>query len=294
MRLPDFVVIGAMKAATSTLHDQLARQPGVFMSAPKEPCFFSDDEVYARGLSWYASLFERAREDDLCGESSTHYTKLPNHPHAAERLARLLPDAKLIYVMRDPLDRLVSHFLHCWSEREVGRDLPRAVSRCPELVHYGCYAMQLAPYLGRFGPDRVLPVFFERLQRDPQAELERIGRFLGHPSGLHWNPELLRNRSSERLRRSRLREALSEHPAGRFVRAAMPPRLRTRVRSLWTYGDRPRLEPAARRHVVHAFDADLAVLGRWLGRDLSASEFASVVSAGDPPEWTTAAFEVSA
>ena len=56
-RLPDFIVMGAMKCATSTLHEQLAAQPGFFMSKPKEPNFFSDDEIYARGLDWYRSLF---------------------------------------------------------------------------------------------------------------------------------------------------------------------------------------------------------------------------------------------
>lgn len=66
-RLPDFIIIGAMKCATSTLHDQLARQPGLFMSTPKEPNFFSDDEQWGRGLDWYGSLFEAVPGDTLCG-----------------------------------------------------------------------------------------------------------------------------------------------------------------------------------------------------------------------------------
>ncbi len=57
---PDFIVIGAMKSATTTLHEQLARQPGLFMSRPKEPNFFSDNENYARGWGWYSSLFRAA------------------------------------------------------------------------------------------------------------------------------------------------------------------------------------------------------------------------------------------
>ena len=57
-RVPDFIIIGAMKCMTSTLHEQLAAQPGIQMSMPKEPCYFSDDAVYARGPEWYASLFD--------------------------------------------------------------------------------------------------------------------------------------------------------------------------------------------------------------------------------------------
>ena len=102
---PDFVVIGAMKSATTTLHEQLARQPGVFMTRPKEPSFFSDDTVYARGWGWYGAHFRAARDGDLRGESSTHYSKLPTYPRTVERMARDLPHVKLIYLMRQPIDR---------------------------------------------------------------------------------------------------------------------------------------------------------------------------------------------
>jgi len=75
-RKPDFIIIGAMKSATSTLHEQLALQPDFFMSTPKEPFYFSDDEVFSRGREWYLNLFSNAEPNQLCGESSTHYTKL--------------------------------------------------------------------------------------------------------------------------------------------------------------------------------------------------------------------------
>jgi Sulfotransferase domain len=91
MRLPDFVLIGAMKkSGTTTLHQQLSLQSGIFMSEPKEPTFFSDDQVYAKGLDWYSSLFAVAATSDLCGESSTHYTKLPSGLEKVGRTARSL------------------------------------------------------------------------------------------------------------------------------------------------------------------------------------------------------------
>src|SRR6185295_6140807 len=117
---PDFVVIGAMKCGTSTLHVQLAAQPGFFMSEPKEPNFFSDDAEFARGEGWYRGLFAGAGEGDLRGESSTHYTKLPTHPRTVERLASELGrDLRFVYVVRHPVDRLVSHYVHAWTENEV-------------------------------------------------------------------------------------------------------------------------------------------------------------------------------
>ena len=107
VRLPSFVIIGAMKCATTTLAEQLGAQPGVFISDPKEPNFFSDDAVFRRGMNWYASLFDSAESGAMLGEASTHYTKLPTHPKACERMLAALPDAKLIYVMRHPVDRIL-------------------------------------------------------------------------------------------------------------------------------------------------------------------------------------------
>ena len=130
-RTPDFIVIGAMKSATTTLHDQLAQQPGVFMSEPKEPNFFSNDEQYARGMAWYHGLFKDAAPDDLCGESSTHYTKLPTYPHTVERLKEAVPDAKLIYVMRHPIDRLISQYIHEWSEGVIRVPIDKALDSPP-------------------------------------------------------------------------------------------------------------------------------------------------------------------
>ncbi len=91
---PDFIIIGAMKCGTSTLYEQLAAQPGVFMCTPKEPNFFSDDRIYANGLDWYRGLFAPAPAGALCGEASTHYTKLPTHPATLERLVDARAPAK--------------------------------------------------------------------------------------------------------------------------------------------------------------------------------------------------------
>ena len=154
---PDFIVIGAMKSATTTLHEQLARQPGIFMSRPKEPNFFSDDAIHARGWSWYSSLFRPASAADLRGESSTHYSKLPTYPRTVERLARDLPRLKLVYVMRHPIDRLVSQYVHEVTAGRIAMDLREALVRHPELIDYSRYSMQLQPFLDAYGFAAVLP-----------------------------------------------------------------------------------------------------------------------------------------
>jgi hypothetical protein len=169
------MIIGAMKAATSSLHDQLAALEGVYMSTPKELYFFSDDPVFARGLDWYSAHFEDAEADDLCGESTTHYTKLPTHPHTVERIRAAVPEARFIYVMRHPIDRLISQYTHMWLERETTADFSTAVDGAvPELVDYSRYAMQLRPYFETFGAERVRPVFMSQLRTDPDRVLRAV------------------------------------------------------------------------------------------------------------------------
>jgi len=275
---PDFIVIGAMKSATSTLHDQLAAQPGVFMSTPKEPNFFSDDAEHARGLHHYAALFAAAPAGSLRGEASTHYTKRPTHPHTVDRLVDAFGpdggDLRFVYVMRHPVDRLVSHYAHAWTEREVTGDLEAAVDRLPALVDYGRYHMQLAAWRERFGDDRILPVFFDRLRAHPQAELERICGFLGYPGTPRWIDLPASNVSAERLRKSRVRELLTDGPVQTALRRALVPKgVRAWVRSLWQMRGRPQVSGALRARLEAIFDEDLAALGADLGTPLSCASF---------------------
>ena len=101
-----------MKSATTTLHEQLARQPGFFMSRPKEPNFFSDDGCTREAGDGIPRCSPTPAKADLRGESSTHYTKLPDYPHTIARMVHDLPRLKLIYVMRHPIERLMSHYVH--------------------------------------------------------------------------------------------------------------------------------------------------------------------------------------
>lgn len=287
--MPDFVIIGAMKCATSTLHDQLARVPGVSMSEPKEPNFFSDDANWAKGLGYYESLFAGMPADDLKGESSTHYTKLPTYPHCAGRLHEHLPDAKLIYVMRDPVDRIVSQHIHEWSQHVIAEDCPidAAIRKHPELVDYSRYAMQLSPYMERYGRDRILPVFFERLMSCPQEEFERVGRFLGTGSDIHWQDDDAKNVSSQRQRMNPMLARVLKIRAVQSVRRALlPESMRAKIRSRWTMNERPKLSEASIAWLHEQLEPDITRLGEWLGRPMDCSSYKQSVLHGSAPEWS--------
>ena len=261
MALPDFLIIGAMKCGTSTLQAQLAAQPGVFMTTPKEPNFFSDDAVWARGLGWYESLFAGAPPGSLKGEASTHYTKLPTYPDCLDRLASVLPAPKLIYMIRNPVARMVSHYIH---DRTLGRmpcDVTAALQAHPELVAYSRYAMQIAPYAERFGAERVLLVSLERLEAEPQAELERVGAFLGLAAPL-WQEDLARlNASAERIRRLPLHELVMGNPVATALRRALVPQgMRDALKRRLQIRERPRLPDALVRRLEDEFAEDYARL----------------------------------
>lgn len=287
---PSFFIIGAMKCATTTLHEQLSAQPGVFMSDLKEPNFFSDDENYERGIDDYLTHFEAAAPGDICGESSTHYSKLPTHPHTVQRLKQYSPNAKLVYVMRHPTDRLVSQYVHEWTQRVISASLSEAIDYHPELYQYSLYSMQLRPYLETFGPENVLPVFFERLKDFPDAELARIGRFIGCDRPTAWQSDTAhRHPSKERMRPSPWRDALVNAPILRSIRKKLVPQeVRDRIKGMWQMQNRPQLSADAKASVEARFDQDLAVLGQWLGMTLSCQNFTEVAAAAQP-EWVRSA-----
>jgi hypothetical protein len=277
-RLPDFIIIGAMKAATSSLQEQLAQQSGIFMSTPKEPNYFSDDDQYSRGFNWYTGLFEEAPTGCLLGEASTHYTKLPDKPHTVERLAKDLPHVRFIYIMRHPVDRLISHYIHEWSMGVYHCGIDKAIDKYPELVDYGQYTLQLEPYFEAFGRDTVLPVFFDRLVHDSQSELERICSFIGYKGSPKWSEERdASNVSSKRIRRFPLYELLVDSNVATWLRRKIiPVRLRHAVKKRLQMEQRPELSERNLANLEEVFNRELERLGEWLGVRLDCQNFKEI------------------
>src|SRR4051794_39226328 len=109
-RLPTFYIVGAMKSGTSALHQAVAAHPAVFMSTPKELHFFVEDRNWSRGVEWYADQFAAANGASAVGEASVTYTQMPFRAGVAERIAQLTPNARIIYLVRHPVERMLSHY----------------------------------------------------------------------------------------------------------------------------------------------------------------------------------------
>jgi len=180
-RLPDFLIIGAMKAGTTTLCADLGAQPAVFMSPVKEPNDLLDQSVLNdKGRRRYSRLFQSAQPDQLCGEGSTSYAKLPVYCGVAERARDVLGnDARIIYSVRDPVERLISHYLHLVARTGLRLSINEVIRSDRSLIDFSRYDMQLEPWLQSFGRDAIHLLRFEDFIRQRRASVGGICRFLG-------------------------------------------------------------------------------------------------------------------
>jgi hypothetical protein len=176
---PNFLVIGAMKCATTTVCDILRQHPQAFVSSPKELDFFSHQSVFDRGWDWYQSNFKAANGKRAVGEGSTSYTKQSLFPDTAERVARSLPDARLVYIVRHPLRRIESHLLHIASESKKATDINVAIAKWPEMIDISLYWKQISAYRRHYPDDRIHVIFLEELEKSPAAAIARCCAFLG-------------------------------------------------------------------------------------------------------------------
>lgn len=188
---PNLFLIGAMKSGSTTLHELLADHPEICMSEPKEPCYFVEPDLlremwpemwrmgFWRDEQAYLSLFAAKPAALWRGESSTDYSKLPKVAGVVDRLATFSPDARIIYVIRDPVERTISHYWHMVEHRGETRPPMSAIRQDPHYTDVSHYAMQLRPYLERFGRERISVLTFEELTGNPLATMREVYGWLG-------------------------------------------------------------------------------------------------------------------
>jgi hypothetical protein len=281
---PNLFLVGAAKAGTTSLYAELARHPEIYMSPMKEPHFFSRIEPAPRWEAFfphvsdedqYLALFEGAGDEQVLGEASTSYLW---DGQAAERIKRAVPEAKILIVLRDPVERAYSHY---WNDVREGMEKRSLLDALDEeqrtepggwgvsslYIDCGRYAEQVTRYLDRFGA-RVHVLFFEDFVSDEVSTIADIHSFLGvrpaaaEVAGQRMNPgSLPRNRlSGAVLASGRLR---------RVVRAAVPRHMRTRLReALLKQAAPPPMDSAARTLLTDVYRPEVARLEELLGRSV--------------------------
>ena len=296
---PDFLLIGAPKAGTTALHAALAQHPDVFVSTPKEPKYWLCDDApppHWRGpgdrhsqQEWvwrredYAGLFADAPEGSLRGESTPFYLWSRG---AHRRIAEGLPDIRLVAVVRDPVDRAYSNWMHLWSDGlEPESDFETAFALQDERVARGFAPFWRYRDLGRYGEqlehlyqwvphEQVLVLRYRDIVDDPAEAVDRTCRFLGLREGLVSSIPRDNSRSyAEPGWRTRLLGPVVRGGASlaQFARPQMWRRASVPLVSALSNGEaaRPRLTEEARARLIGAFADDIDRLCRITGQDFS-------------------------
>jgi hypothetical protein len=295
-RLPDFLIVGAPKAGTTALHAALARHPQVHLSRVKEPKYFlcgdappptftgpgdahsNQEWIWRRDR--YQALFRDAAPEALCGESTPFYLYSRD---AQRRIAAELPDVRLIAVLRDPVDRLYSNWMHLWADGlEPCGDVVEACDRERERVergwapfwHYrglGMYGRQLAWLYEHFSRDQVLLLRYSELVDRPDETLDRVSTFLGLAAG---QVSVVPSDNSRPFVEDghRVRVVAPVIRTGARMGAWFPPHVWRRVSrpligQLHNGGKpaRPKLSPEQRASLLHPFLPDIALLEQITG-----------------------------
>lgn len=302
--MPDFIIGGAMKCATTTLHEILATHPRVYMP-PGERKFFDVDDIDVHPdffgrvdggwtlpnfdsqqdvlLPWYQSHFTEALPDQLIGEDSPSYLCSEKAP---ARIARLLPDVRLIFLLRDPVARAYSNYWHWVRTGRAFFDFEDTLRHNPTtIIRKGCYKQQLERYFEVFPRSQVQVLIFEEFIADPARIVAEVESFLGLPHAIgpealamHRNPsrlprfprlQLLVNRwNRSEIGRSHLaRLPVASTPAPRSVVRRALLRLHALVNPLRERKP-PAMNPLTRQFLAELYAAENSGLSALLGLDL--------------------------
>jgi sulfotransferase family protein len=276
--LPNLVLIGGLKCGTTSLHHYLNLHPEIAMSRPKELNFFISELNWGLGQEWYAGHFPP--DAAVRGETSPHYTNRPFLEGVAERMAQTIPAAKLIYAVRDPIERLLSHYVHNVGGGYERRSLDEVLAdESTSYFQRGRYAYQLEPYLQVFEREQIAIVSQDELRADREGTMARLFELLGVDAGFT-SPEFERQWETGSAKAGggfRLMDRAVRLPGLRSLDRnfdRLPERLRWRVERIVHdpdagEGPKPQLDAGAHARLAEFFAHDVERLEEIAGRSLA-------------------------
>lgn len=266
--LPNFLLVGAEKAGTTSLASMLAEHPEIFMCEPKEPRYFTQN--WRRGIHWYESLFDGAVSEKAIGEASPAYTWAPESAGTPFRIYKTLGDIKYLYLVRHPLHRMISHYRHALIYHWIpqGTSFEAALELIPCLKNCSRYHYQVEQYLEVTSPEQWHVLALEDLTKDPQEIQEGLFRFLE----VDWTfrATLRSEHSSDSLKRppvsfDRLR-AVSGFAPNRLTRLGK----RLIMKSLGVRIPKPNLSQETVARLSSELHQDVCRLSEFCSRDFAA------------------------
>lgn len=257
---PDFIIIGGMKCGTSSLYHYLSLHPEVGMSQIKEVDYFVADNNYDKGVEWYQSQFR-----GMCkayGEASPNYSKAHRFKGVPRRMYSLLPNVKLIYLVRDPVERLVSHYTHNYSEGREHRSIIEVLESDWGENHYmmsSRYYWQLQHYLKFYAQDQIMIVFSEKLKQERRDTLKKIFRFIGVDETFYTEAYAnQKHRTEQKRRKGKVSRYILERQVIKTLKSYVPDRVKDPIKT-WTRAavNKPELPPGLDKKLKEYFQPDL-------------------------------------
>ncbi len=237
-RLPDFLVIGGMKCATTTMHQDLSQHPNIDCGR-KELNALTWNRESGTGSettqSIYAANFKSARSNQMLGDVSTTYSMTPDYPGVAERALELLgPNLKLVFIARNPVLRTISHHQHMMNQADgMGPDINTEINKHPQLVGYSCYAKQLTSWIESFGIENLCVIRFEDYVSDRSQTVDQVVKFLGLEPHSNNLSDSGANRTGEvRVAGSGVSSLIRSRLFQDFARPLIPNRIRELIKPL--------------------------------------------------------------
>ncbi len=271
--LPNLIIIGAQKCGTTSLHYYLGLHPQISMSREKELDFFIIEHNWHKGIDWYKSNF--IGETKIRGESSPNYTLYPYYDGVPERMHSVVPGAKLIYILRDPIDRIISHYIHnCTFDELENRKISDVLTDLKNNL-YICrskYYMQLEQYLNNFPKSNVLIITVEDLYEHRQQTLQKIFNFLNVDETFYSNKFFkIKHKTTAKRRKNRLGLFLENLPVTNIIER-FPPNFREYSKRMFFLPfsssiERPELDDGLRQKLIDELKDDINCLRQFTGYD---------------------------
>jgi hypothetical protein len=217
--LPSFIVIGAMKSGTSSLFHYIASHPNIVNSSKKETNFFKTPENFSQGINWYESFFKGSGK--YAFEASPMYTTRPMNSGVPERMYSILPNIKLIYLLRDPIERIVSHYINDYAYRGQSLSFSEAIRTDNKYVLTSKYYFQIQAYLEYFSEKQILIIESEKLRKNPGKVMSDVFAFLGISDEYDGKADILEkkfNKSSSKYRVSLIEQELRKKTNNRYLK----------------------------------------------------------------------------
>jgi hypothetical protein len=266
--LPNLIVIGAQKAGTSGLHYYLGLHPEISISDPKELNFFIAERNWPRGVDWYRSRFDA--DAPVRVEASPNYTAYPQHEGVPERMASVVPDARLIYIARDPIERIAAHWVHNYSKGRHDGDPAAILNPKTSYIDRSRHAMQLERFLAVYPHEQILVLDNDDLRSRRDETLRRIFEFAGADPGFSDRRFASERHKTERKTRLTPLGERIESRRSRAKHSEFSTKAWAVARGYWPLGlriERPQIRAAIPDDVIELLREDARRLSELTGRD---------------------------